>query len=116
MKNLIEFIEATINDGGATYNLVTRESPTDGYMVSELGYERVIKGTDDINESVSNYIREHGFTLNNPINYLGSWVDDGYLYLDISRNYDTLEVAMRHARTNEQLAIYDITNNKTIEL
>jgi hypothetical protein len=47
---------------------------------------------------------------------LGGWIDDGELFLDISRVYDNEHDALRIAVENRQRAYYSIDNDKTTEL
>lgn len=123
MKNKEQFIESTIENGGATMNPVTGDVPTSGYVVSMAGNEETYKlfGNDVVKEilisgAVDLYIKENVVELSDPENYLGSWIDDGMLYLDISRVYESEHDALREAVTNGQKAYYDLDNAKTIEL
>jgi len=123
MKNLNEFVTSIVENGGATFNLVTGTSPTSGYVVSEAGFELRLKLFGDdvtkqilINAIVFNFIRENGFELNNPENFLGGWIDNNELFLDISRVYDNEHDALRVAVENKQKAYYSIDNDKTTEI
>jgi hypothetical protein len=120
MKNLHQFVASIIENGGATFNLVTGTSPTTGYVVSEAGFELRLKLFGDdltkqilINSIVVNFIREFGFELNNPKNFIGGWIDGKHLYLDISRVYDNEHDALRMAVENKQKAYYSIDKDKT---
>ena len=123
MKNKEQFIASTIENGGSTMNPVTGDVPTSGYVVSMAGNEQTYKlfGNDVVKEilisgAVDLYLKENVVELSNPENYLGSWIDDGMLYLDISRVYESEHDALREAVTNGQKAYYDLDNAKTIEL
>jgi len=123
MKNLHDFVASIVENGGATFNLVTGTSPTTGFVVSEKGFEDVtpIFGDDVtrqiiVSSAVAMFIKENGFELNNPENFLGGWVDGGELFLDISRVYDNEHDALRVAVENGQRAYYSIDNDKTTEL
>ena len=48
--------------------------------------------------------------------YLGFWVDNGYLYIEISKKFRSKEAALIEASERKQLAIYDCKNNKSIYL
>jgi hypothetical protein len=121
MKNLLDFCDAILENGGATFNLVTGTSPTIGYVVSEKGYEKQIElfGNKVAREIlvysyVKMYVSEHGFMLSDVTYNLGGWINDGKLYLDISVVYDNEEEAIRMAKENKQLAYFDIANGKEI--
>lgn len=47
---------------------------------------------------------------------LGFWINDNKLYIDINKIYDNLDEALKVAKNNKQLAIYDNKNNKEITL
>jgi len=123
MKNKEQFIASTIENGGATMNPSTGDVPTSGYVVSMAGNEQTYKlfGNDVVKEilvsgAVDLYVKENVVELSHPENYLGSWIDDGMLYLDISRVYESEHDALREAVANGQKAYYDLDNAKTIEL
>ena len=123
MKNLHDFVASVVENGGATFNLVTGTSPTTGFVVSERGFELklklfgpVINRDILISAIVREFIRENGMELNNPENFLGGWIDDGELFLDISRVYDNEHDALRIAVENGQRAYYHIDTDKTTEL
>ena len=115
MKNLKEFVAAIVKNGGATYNLANGGTPTNGYMVSKKGFE--IKFWDvPIEHAVILFIQKYGFELNNPENFLGAWMDEGTLYLDISNHYTDKDEALKQGIVNQQRAIYDVINQESIYL
>lgn len=121
MKNLLDFCDAVLENGGATFNLVTGTSPTTGYAVSMQGHEDTIdlfgnKVTQTIlvNSFVRKYVSEHGFELSLVDYNLGGWIHDKKLYLDISIVFDNETYAREYAKDNNQLAYFDLTNGKEI--
>ena len=46
--------------------------------------------------------------------YIGAWIDNGVLYLDISKHVKSKRKALKLARKNYQLAIYDIKKGKSV--
>ena len=123
MKNLKEFVASTIEDGGATMNVATGDVPTSGYVVSMTGIEKtyVLFGNDVVKEilisgAVKLYVKDNDDVLSLPGMYLGSWIDDGVLYIDISNVIDNEHDALRMAVANKQKAYYDLNNAKTIEI
>jgi hypothetical protein len=123
MKNLKEFVASTIENGGATMNVATGDVPTSGYVVSMMGNEKIYKlfGNDVVKEilisgAVKLYVKENDDVLSLPGMYLGSWIDDGVLYIDISNVIDNEHDALRMAVANKQKAYYDLNNAKTVEI
>ena len=123
MKNLNEFVASTIENGGATMNVATGDVPTSGYVVSMTGIEKtyVLFGNDVVKEilisgAVKMYVKDNDDILSLPGMYLGSWIDNGVLYIDISNVIDNEHDALRMAVANKQLAYYDLNNAKTIEI
>ena len=123
MKNLKEFVASTVENGGATMNVATGVVPTSGYAVSMMGNEKTYKlfGNDVVKEilisgAVKLYVKDNDDILSLPGMYLGSWIADGVLYLDISNVIDNEHDALRMAVANKQKAYYDLNNAKTIEI
>lgn len=121
MKNLLDFCDAVLENGGATFNLVLGTNPTTGYAVSMQGYEDTIdlfgnKVTQTmlVNSFVRKYVSEHGFELSLVDYNLGGWIHDKKLYLDISIVFDNETYAREYAKDNNQLAYFDLTNGKEI--
>lgn len=113
--NLQQFYTDTLN-GGATYNIITGEyNPKKDYFVSLFGREKRIKEEDFTQTTIKDFINDN-VTLLNDVNYLGSWADNGYIYLDVSVRVDSLEDALKLGYQNRQLAIYDANKGKVIDL
>ena len=116
--NLRQFIFETMENGGCTYNLFAGLSPATGYAVSILKKQTTCKA--DLNSFtpyfLSAFIKEHAEKLAMPYNFLGSWIDDGQIYLDVVEVTDDLWHAKNVARQNNQLAIFDLGKMETIYL
>lgn len=48
--------------------------------------------------------------------FIGLWLDNGIIYIDISRVIQSKENALKLAKEQNQKAIYDLKNKKTIYL
>lgn len=114
MENIKKIIEEIKENGGGTYNKELKSiNATSGYMVSLLGYERKCKTIEEIEKAI---------TENTEIirgldsAYLGAWIDEGIVYIDISVLVENKEDALQLGKINNQLAIYDIQNNESIYL
>ena len=106
IKNLI------IKNGGATLDGQTLKPATfkRGYMVS-------IKGTEsqlNINNLKIKVIKQYQKQAKQKRGCVGFWLDNNILYLDISKHYVSKDKACKNAIKNNQLALYDIYNNKSI--
>ena len=114
-------IEAHNKGGGSSTNIVTGESfgGVRGYAVSTFkGRELVIPGKLTP-EQVTEYAAANADILTSvPGAVLGTWYnpEDGNNYLDVSQIEDTLGGALRLARENDQLAIFDMRAGVTIPL
>ena len=121
MSNLINFKNSIIGTGGATYNLLTGEfNPDRGFMVSIKGHE----SKSDYNENnlqytIAKYIRIKADLILSGENrdlFLGAWIDNGLLYLDVSIHIESRPEAILQAQANEQLAYFDCNLGEAIDL
>ena len=108
MKNNLEtFVKAIIKNGGATYHLPTgRMQFKDGYFVSLKDHESM-SDVSSIRSQIATYIKENGFTLSQEDHYLGAWIENGHLFLDVSVLIDDKDEALAYGKKMEQLAIRD---------
>lgn len=123
MSNLKQFVKATIENGGASFNLVTGElNPTTGYMVAIQGHEKIVPNVTSekqLQYIVADFIREHAIILasciSNEGNFIGTWLHENKLYLDVSCNIADKADATKAAKSGNQLAIWDCENNCEIK-
>ena len=116
MKTLKEFVAAIIENGGATYNLANGGTVDKGYMVSKKGFEMKFQPEVDVTQAVCQFIKEFGFELYEVENFMGAWIDEGILYLDISNNIADRRKAIKEGYKNEQLAIFDVVAQESLYL
>lgn len=114
--DLKELINNIICKGGATLDRDLQPIDTKtGYMVSYFETEK----TFDLNgidyEAISKLILKRQADLKEN-EYLGFWVYKGKLYIDISILINDLKQARQVGINNNQLAIYDLKNDKSIEI
>lgn len=107
-KNTIQNSGGTFTKDGIPANL------TDGYMVGVTG---LVSGMDEVSfnilfERVASYENIH------PEHdaYVGTWVHENQIYIDLSLHILNLDDAMAIGEINSQLAIYDLKNNVSIPL
>ena len=121
MSNLINFRNAIINNGGASYNLLNGEfNPDNGYMVSIKGHEQVTRfNKQNLQHEIARYIRSKADILISGLSedkFIGAWIEDDNLVLDVSIKVDSLDDALQIGKENEQRAIFDCKNSVTINL
>ena len=122
MKNLKQFSKALLEDGGATFNLVSGEHDFKGYAYAIFGHEKIHNTLDggftisDVEDAVRQYIKEKGVELYSADNHLGGWFDKGKLYLDITNVTSDLRNAIEQGIRNGQEAIHDFKSGKDIRL
>lgn len=70
----------------------------------------------DVTQAVCQFIKEFGFELYEVENFMGAWIDEGVLYLDVSNNFAKRSDAIREGYKNEQLAIFDVVAQESLYL
>lgn len=111
LKEIIKNKGASLKPNGANANLKS------GYMVSYANSETVFELKEKItstllktiNNQYFNAVKEKGI-------YIGFWIDNNKLYIDISKRYNTKILALKVAKDNRQLAIFDNKSGKSIYL
>lgn len=114
-----EALAAKARDGGFTYNVVDKDSPTEGYAVSTFkGLERKIPVDTLTADAIQKYVRDNKEALEQPNAHLGAWFnpDDGNVYLDVSTIVATPQEADQLARTHEQLAYYGLREGQSFDV
>lgn len=103
--------------GGFSYNATTGSfNPSTGYMVSLAGFEEQFYFDDFENKDIKQYFVKHVKQLSKDESFLGGWVDGNQVFLDVSINIDDLEIALYTGIINDQAAIFDCANQRTITL
>lgn len=113
MSEIMDFIiTSTLQDGGCSIT-PGGDVPDSGYMVALPNAELVL---DSITESqLSAWLDLLSLTDSD---FIGTWLnrEDGKVYLDVSRNVPSREVALRLAKEWSQLAIWDVKRKESIYL
>ena len=111
----LEKIKMTIiENGGITLNAkdLSNANLTSGYMVSLKGYEVITT----INDLTTNALLAHARIAHALGGYVGLWLDKDKLYIDISIHKNNQAEAIKTGKFNNQIAIYDIENDKEIRV
>jgi hypothetical protein len=107
---------------GFSLDISSRSEPTSGYMCSNNGAEQTVdykdffSSRDRSREVLLDYIEKNADALSERGAYFGIWVvkDQGTVYLDVSRRYDSRGEAVRAGFDNEQQSVYDIEKDDYI--
>jgi GNAT superfamily N-acetyltransferase len=107
---------------GFSLDISSRSEPTSGYMCSKSGaeqtvaYEDFFSSRDKSREFLLDYMEKNADALSERGAYFGIWVvkDQGTVYLDVSRRYDSRGEAVRAGFDNEQQSVYDIEKDDYI--
>lgn len=112
----LEDIQEIIKNGGATLTKdLKKASLTSGYMVSLEGAESQVKGNDY--NAIMKAIESKQEIIQDRDNlYIGLWLDNGIMYIDVSINIKDKVDALEFGKYNKQLAIYDLASNDSIYL
>ena len=102
-KELIE------RDGGFTVDLLGNR-PLRGYIVSLSGYTSRIPLTLFEDNDVSEFATLHSPKLFKPLHYIGAWVEDGEVWLDVSEQLFSRDGAIQAGISRNQIAIWDVVN------
>ena len=105
----------TVENQGFSVNLDGRE-PVNGYMVSYPDRELKVNILALGIEHVLAYLNKNLGKLVHRGNYLGTWIDQDIVYIDISLNVTDRQLAFRIAKQWHQQAIYDVLSKEVIYL
>lgn len=112
--------ESLRSTGGFSIDPKTGAMPEQtGFMVSLKGHEETYPeymfwmGKDAF---IAAYVQRHRAALLLTRAFLGAWINDGKVFLDVSQQYDCEVCARQAGAEHGQLAIYDLRNKKEIML
>lgn len=109
--NIKELKNELLKNGGLTLTAdYTKATEKSGFYVSKIGHEKIIN-INDLESNLKEYSKK---LLKNE--YIGLWIDNNKIYIDISKHYKNKKEAIKQGIKNKQIAIYDIKNNNSIEL
>jgi hypothetical protein len=122
--NLLTVFNSIMATRGATYNVNTSElNPSTGYMVAQKGFEKVVEldgelGLNQFQYEVRNYWTKDVWDqlYNRTDIYMGFWVNQGKLYIDLVERIENRETAIAEGLRNNQIAIWDAFLQKNIHL
>lgn len=114
--NLQQMSRDIILNGGITYSL-TYGNPSKGYAVCiDPDRSEVIPVSEFNNIALQNFINLNSDLLCLPDKYVGAWVHNNNVHLDVTTQNNVKYKAIGLGKECKQLAIYDLKNAKTIWL
>lgn len=118
-KHIRKWASEALNDAiiwnGSSFNMDI-EKPTKGYMVSMELFELVIDLKELSVDDIVKFINKNKLEFDSRLKYLGLWIDEGKIYIDVSVCFSELKLAEFFGVINNQSAVYDVVNEKTIML
>lgn len=114
---LMEFYNNTIKNLGCTYNIATNEMiQNKGYFVS-IASEGLKMDLDSFTpEILRKYVISKMAFFRYDFFYLGSYIKDNVLYLDVSVKFEREKDAKIYAKHNHQICIYDAERAQIINV
>ena len=111
-------VETHNAQGGSTINLATGQAVKEGFAVAvSKDFEKVLDRPTITPDDIDAYKKEHAdFLSKNPNAVVGTWVDNGKTYIDISIVTPNQEEAMKIGKKNKQLAIFDLGKMESVEV
>lgn len=114
--------KSILENNGASYNLATTElNPKKGFMVPwNKKYETkfiIPTNFDDFKSITRAFIFNNiELLLFSETLYIGFWINEGNLYIDLVENIQDFEEAYEKGFDRAQIAIYDCVNQKDITI
>ena len=103
-------------NGGVTIDLGGKQ-PADGFAYAfRKSSEVAVPEGDWTQAHLDRFIENHIDELNLPGNNLGVWVQDGYVYMDVSRVGSPTAETIAEAQKAHQLAVFDLDQFKEIQI
>ena len=112
-----KFIQLLKDNSGVSYNMVTKEyNPNKGYFVSLPNLETKVDLKTLNVENIATFINKHRSLLQDKTKFIGGWIDNDTVYLDISEQLFDKREALERGYKHNQLAIYDANEGEVINL
>lgn len=104
------------DNGGFTFRDHPGDGPTNGFMVSLPNTERTSPADAHSADEIKNFHNDYRPVIDaDPANHHGDWNADGLAYQDVSRNIKNPWEAAETGHNDDQLAIYDLNQDKSID-
>ena len=115
--NANKFIQLLKENKGVSYNMVTKEyNPNKGFFVSLPSMETKVSLNSLSVDNIVTFINRHRTLLQDKTKFIGGWIDNNIVYLDISEQIENKREAFELGYQHNQLAIYDANLGQVIDL
>ena len=115
--NANKFIQLLKDNSGASYNMMTKEyNPNKGYFVSLPNLETKVSLQSLSVDDIVTFINKHRSLLQDKTKFIGGWIDNEVVYLDISEQIFDKREALERGYKHSQLAIYNANEGKVVDL
>lgn len=105
--------ELTKKNGGVTINL-DGDVPQKGFAYSPFkNIETIVSEKEFSQGHVDKFIETHYNELNKEGSHLGVWIDDGKVYMDISKVIPNEQMAVMDSIKNNQIGLFDLSTFET---
>ena len=112
-----KFIQLLKDNSGVSYNMITKEyNPNKGYFVSLPNLETKVDLKTLNVDNIATFINKHRSLLQDKTKFIGGWIDNDTVYLDISEQLFDKREALERGYKHNQLAIYDANEGEVINL
>ena len=111
----------TADWGGLSINMVDGSMPTAGFMVAKPPeFSKIVDAKDFFDDKkgpkiLADYMKANKNDLATGKNYLGTWLEEAKVYLDVSENIMDKAEAKKLGQERNQLAIYDVVGKDSIK-
>lgn len=115
--NANKFIQLLKENSGVSYNMIAKEyNPNKGFFVSLPNLETKVDLESLKVNDIATFINKHRTLLQDKTKFVGGWIDNYTVYLDISEQIFDKREALERGYKHNQLAIYDANEGKVIDL
>ena len=114
-----EIFDTIIANAGGTFSFTGEPvSFPDGYAVSLTGFETItplegLSATNFVNLA-NDLVRKVDGLADPSTHFIGAWIEDGNLYIDLSVIIQDKDAALVKAKNADQLAIWDFANGESV--
>lgn len=116
--NLQTIHKAILTNSGASYSLKYGDLSGRNLWAYSIHKDREVKipVSDFGPQDVKNYVLENSDLLSNDRYFLGAWIENGHVYLDVSKGDKSKQRAIKEAKANGQLAIFNLSTFETLNI
>ena len=115
--NANKFIQLLKENSGVSYNMTTKEyNQNKGFFVSLPNLETKVSLQSLSVDDIVTFINKHRSLLQDKTKFIGGWVDNDTVYLDISEQIEDKREALERGYKHNQLTIYNANKGEVIDL